>query len=76
MSGLMTFLLTTRTGMTDLQAYGKEDIMFKRLLAALDSVYMRSSQNGQPNSDAPDVNSGKERRGIFRVARGDTSPAF
>ena len=27
----------------------------------LDSVYMRSSQNGQPNSDTPDMNSRKER---------------
>ena len=27
----------------------------------LDSVYMRSSQNSQPNSDTPDVNSRKER---------------
>ena len=27
----------------------------------LDSVYMRSSQNSQPNSDTSDVNSRKER---------------
>ena len=27
----------------------------------LDSVYMRSSQNSQPNSDTPDMNSRKER---------------
>ena len=26
-----------------------------------DSVYMRSGQNRQPNSDAPDMNSRKER---------------
>ena len=28
---------------------------------SLDSVYMRSSQNSQPNSDTPDMNSRKER---------------
>ena len=27
----------------------------------LDSVYMRLSQNSQPNSDTPDMNSRKER---------------
>lgn len=30
-------------------------------LRPLDSVYMRSSQNSQPNSDTPDMNSRKER---------------
>lgn len=30
-------------------------------LVALDSVYMRLSQNSQPNSDTPDMNSRKER---------------
>lgn len=30
-------------------------------ISALDSVYMRSSQNSQPNSDTPDMNSRKER---------------
>ena len=30
-------------------------------LEELDSVYMRSSQNSQPNSDTPDMNSRKER---------------
>ena len=30
-------------------------------LKILDSVYLRSSQNSQPNSDTPDVNSRKER---------------
>ena len=30
-------------------------------LINLDSVYMRSSQNSQPNSDTPDMNSRKER---------------
>ena len=29
--------------------------------AILDSVYMRLSQNSQPNSDTPDMNSRKER---------------
>lgn len=42
----------------------------------VDSVYMRSSQNSQPNSDTSDVNSGKERGRVFRIARGDPSPAF
>ena len=31
------------------------------VLAFLDSVYLRSSQNSQPNSDTPDMNSRKER---------------
>ena len=31
------------------------------LSGILDSVYMRSSQNSQPNSDTPDMNSRKER---------------
>ena len=30
-------------------------------MAALDIVYMRLSQNSQPNSDTPDMNSRKER---------------
>ena len=30
-------------------------------LLLLDSVYMRLSQNSQPNSDTPDMNSRKER---------------
>ena len=30
-------------------------------LCDLDSVYMRLSQNSQPNSDTPDMNSRKER---------------
>ena len=32
-----------------------------RLCITLDSVYLRSSQNSQPNSDTPDMNSRKER---------------
>ena len=42
----------------------------------LDSVYLRSSQNSQPNSDASDVNSRKERGRVFRIARSDPPPAF
>ena len=42
----------------------------------LDSVYLRSSQNSQPNSDASDMNSGKERGRVFRIACSDPSPAF
>ena len=42
----------------------------------LDSVYLRSSQNSQPNSDASDVNSRKERGRVFRIARSDAPPAF
>ena len=42
----------------------------------LDSVYLRSSQNSQPNSDTPDMNSRKERGSVFRIARSDASPAF
>ena len=33
----------------------------KIILPLLDSVYMRSSQSSQPNSDTPDMNSRKER---------------
>ena len=44
--------------------------------ASLDSVYLRSSQNSQPNSDTPDMNSRKERGSVFRIARGDPPPAF
>ena len=33
----------------------------KNKYVVLDSVYMRSSQNSQPNSDTPDMNSRKER---------------
>ena len=44
--------------------------------ALLDSVYLRSSQNSQPNSDASDVNSRKERGRVFRIARSDPPPAF
>ena len=36
------------------------DILFAEQLL-LDSVYMRLSQNSQPNSDTPDMNSRKER---------------
>ena len=43
---------------------------------SLDSVYMRSSQNSQPNSDASDVNSRKKGRRVFRIARSDPPPAF
>ena len=42
----------------------------------LDSVYLRSSQNSQPNSDTSDVNSRKERGRVFRIARSDPPPAF
>ena len=42
----------------------------------VDSVYLRSSQNSQPNSDASDVNSRKERGRVFRIARSDPPPAF
>ena len=42
----------------------------------LDSVYLRSSQNSQPNSDTPDMNSRKERGSVFCIARSDASPAF
>jgi hypothetical protein len=45
-------------------------------LRQLDSVYLRSSQNSQPNSDASDVNSRKERGRVFRIARSDPPPAF
>ena len=45
-------------------------------LIDLDSVYLRSSQNSQPNSDASDMNSGKERGRVFRIACSDPSPAF
>ena len=42
--------------------YG-EDVycLIKKDALSLDSVYMRSSQNSQPNSDTPDMNSRKER---------------
>ena len=43
---------------------------------SLDSVYLRSSQNSQPNSDASDVNSRQERGRVFRIARSDPPPAF
>ena len=45
-------------------------------MSYLDSVYLRSSQNSQPNSDASDVNSRKERGRVFRIARSDPPPAF
>ena len=45
-------------------------------LKGLDSVYMRSSQNSQPNSDTPDMNSRKERGSVFCISRCDASPAF
>ena len=48
----------------------------KQLYDRLDSVYPRSSQNSQPNSDASDVNSRKERGRVFRIARSDPPPAF
>ena len=48
----------------------------KTRYATLDSVYLRSSQNSQPNSDASDVNSRKERGRVFRIARSDPPPAF
>ena len=52
-------------------------ILGMRYLAfLLDSVYLRSSQNSQPNSDASDMNSGKERGRVFRIACSDPSPAF
>ena len=47
-----------------------------RITPDLDSVYLRSSQNSQPNSDASDVNSRKERGRVFRIARSDPPPAF
>ena len=40
-------------------AHGNIDLKF--CPEHLDSVYLRSSQNSQPNSDTSDVNSGKER---------------
>ena len=48
----------------------------RQITKGLDSVYLRSSQNSQPNSDTSDVNSGKERGRVFRIARSDPSPAF
>ena len=33
----------------------------EKTVVVLDSVYLRSSQNSQPNSDTPDMNSRKER---------------
>ena len=42
----------------------------------LGSVYLRSSQNSQPNSNASDMNSRKERGRVFRIARSDSPPAF
>ena len=42
--------------------YAVYDPIYKNILEfSLDSVYMRSSQNSQPNSDTPDMNSRKER---------------
>lgn len=35
--------------------------MHREVVENLDSVYMRLSQNSQPNSDTPDMNSRKER---------------
>ena len=48
----------------------------KKIIVLIDSVYLRSSQNSQPNSDASDVNSRKERGRVFRIARSDPPPAF
>ena len=51
-------------------SYDQEEIISEACLAlikkiptlqTLDGVYMRSSQNSQPNSDTPDMNSGKKR---------------
>ena len=39
----------------------KDDGQGNLLRKYLDSVYMRLSQNSQPNSDTPDMNSRKER---------------
>ena len=39
-------------------SYGKQ---YGKNIFSIDSVYMRSSQNSQPNSDTSDVNSRKER---------------
>ena len=52
-----------------------ECIIFHRNVV-VDSVYLRSSQNSQPNSDASDMNSRKKRGSVFRIARSDPSPAF
>ena len=41
--------------------HGNVSWSISKIRRILDSVYMRSSQNSQPNSDTPDVNSGKER---------------
>ena len=48
-AALMFFSVQVHPGMTGGEVF------------ALDSVYMRSSQNSQPNSDTSDVNSRKER---------------
>lgn len=40
---------------------GRYEIVYLVVPLVLDSVYMRSSQNSQPNSDTSDVNSRKER---------------
>ena len=50
--------------------------LYNKIITMLDSVYLRSSQNSQPNSDASDVNSRKERGRVFRIARSDPPPAF
>lgn len=55
---------------------GKSSTMLYEQFGELDSVYLRSSQNSQPNSDASDVNSRKERGRVFRIARSDPPPAF
>ena len=51
-------------------------ISYNNAIHNLDSVYLRSSKNSQPNSDASDVNSRKERGRVFRIARSDPPPAF
>ena len=53
-----------------------EEFLLDGHFCLLDSVYLRSSQNSQPNSDASDVNSRKERGRVFRIARSDPPPAF
>ena len=54
---------TTRGGNTlSTKDYSAELLKMEGVqIEKLDSIYMRLSQNSQPNSDTPDMNSRKER---------------
>ena len=58
---LNSIVLGLATGSLPIIAYNFGAQNYGRVKKTLDSVYMRLSQNSQPNSDTPDMNSRKER---------------